>query len=301
MNTEINNANPVTEGDDEAARRAVREAEDTTASNAEAAADADADTDAEAEDEAEDANRQVRATAISDVDSMMKVATIVQQVQQATADHLAAIREDQEVLNEAAAFKADADDARTDTWGHVIAIVGAVADATADAPTLRDLVYTYTMGEFMKDKERSTAKSYASTGRQVLVKLLTEQKMDFQKVSGMKYSEVRDALRPPKSAEQQEAENVAATAKERLTFILRNAGKNGGDVLGRVQRIAEAIEREYNPVKAAKDAGTKQAQAAREISDLRQQSPREGSATETVAPPAPRRHIVRGEHRQAAH
>ena len=295
MNTNTNTNNPesATEVTDNTATEARDvAATDTTADAATAASEADTDADSEtdADGEAENATgaTQITADKLTDLASFGRVAKIAEAVQQAAAEALEAIREDAEGLQNAADISAEAADARKDLWANTLSVVGVIADATKEAPEYRGLIYNFVMGEFMTEKTRSTAKAYASTGRNVLVKLLTERKVPLADVQAASYSEVRTMLNPP-SAEQAEARKLVDGIKKQLGIVARFGDKYGNEAAAvRLARIAEAVEREYNPVARAKEADTSKEKAAREVADLRQTSPRESGNVETVKPEAPR-------------
>lgn len=270
--------------------RDTQTAANADADNADAAADANADDDDAADTDA-DVSRgtaQVTADKLTDLSSFGKVAKIAEAVQALVADSLAAIREDAKGLSDVADINSEAADARKDLWTNTLNVVGAIADQTADAPEFRGLIYNFVMGEFMAEKTRSTAKAYASTGRNVLIKLITDKRVPIADVKAASYAEVRTMLNPP-SAEQAEAAAVVADLKKRIGFIARFAGKYGNDTAAaRLARIAELVEREYNPVFRAKEADTAKEKAAIGIAELKQSSPRESGNVETVKPEAAR-------------
>ena len=287
MNSNTENSATVTTDADEARTRRDN-AETNEATNAEAAA-SEAATEAGAEPEGEAADAEPTQAKLSSVnlDDIVKLGATVKGIENAVAEHLEAIRNDQAQVKAAAEGMTEAQKVRTDLWSHTLAIVGIVAEATADTPSIRDLTYSAIMGEFLKAEKATTAKAYASTGRNVLVRMLTQEKVPFEKVQEMSYADVRNAMKKPPTREQAENAERYKKVREQLSFIMRHADKHGTEqeqrTATRLARIAETIEKEYNAVKSAFDRSKKQNQAAVELADLKQQSPREGATVETVA------------------
>lgn len=303
MNVNNDNVNPETATEANATEGEARVSRETEAATADNAADAATDDDNDEEQQETDTGlKQVKLSDLTDdLDLIGEATGIAKAVAAAVKADLDAIRVAQTGLDEAAGIAEDAKETRTGLWGHVLNVTLAVADATTEHPEFREMVYGYTMGPFLKEKQRSTAKNYASTGKKVLLKLLTDEGMDPETVRGMAFADIRDALKPAKSADRIEAERLATEAKERISFILRYASAEvgGEEPLARLQRIAEAVERDWNPVKRAKDAATAAEKGAAALQELKQQSPREATTAETVAPrpQVPVRHVVRGEGR----
>lgn len=207
-------------------------------------------------------------------------------VAEAAAAHIEAIRADAARAMDAKNAAHDGQTAKTNIWQETLAIVGIIADtATGNATKYRDQIYADVMGEFMaKDetgKATSTAAAYASTGRGVLVKLVTQQGRKVSDIAGLKYSEVRKLLKP---ANNPEAEAMRDEAVKRIKFVAKFADKHGGDekAIVRLTAILDAIEPHYNAVKAAKDASSSAAKAAKELEANRQQRPEAPMTTETV-------------------
>jgi hypothetical protein len=294
MNTNTNQMNPEATAETEEARGNVSRETRDDADNATAAVESTMD---EADEQQMEEAQQITTASLASLGlaGFGRIAKIAEAVQAEIGDALEAIRADANNLAEVAELSADAADARKDLWANTLAVVEAVADATADAPEFRGLVYSFIMEEFMSEKTRSTAKAYASTARNVLIKLVTKERRDIATIKEASYADVRKMLNPP-SAEQTDANARLDGIKKQLAFIARNAAKYGGEATAaRLDRIAAVVEKEYNPVFRAKEADSPKEKQAREVADLRQSSPRESGNVETSAPkPAAHRTLHKG-------
>jgi hypothetical protein len=220
---------------------------------------------------------------------MAKIGNIANAILPQAEPLLAKIREDNAKLTDASNAADEAGTHRGTLWHDTLAVAELVRDATEDAPSLRAIIYSEVMGEFLGSETRNTAKAYASTAKSVLIKLWTDGDVSVDDVKAANYGEVRAMLRP---AGNPQADADAESIRKMVGFIKRFADKYGvGDAkaenaVTRLARIKDAIEPEYNAVKSEKDRQSQAAKAARELKGLQQQAPTEAGTVETVKPEA---------------
>lgn len=215
---------------------------------------------------------------------MAKIGAIANAILPQAEPMLQRIRDDNAKLTDASNAADEAGTHRNSLWADTLAVAELVRNATTDAPSLRTIIYSEVMGEFLGSETRNTAKAYASTAKSVLVKLWTEQDVPVDEVKNANYSEVRAMLRPVGNPQ---ADADADDIRKMVGFIKRYGDKNGNsdteNAVTRLERIKDAVTTEYNAVKSDKDSKTAAAKAARELQGLQQQAPREAGTVETVA------------------
>lgn len=228
------------------------------------------------------------ATLLADRNALRAYVELGDKVAEAAAEHVQRIKEKVAVATDAKNAADHGKTAKDGIWAETLAVVGIVADLTKDSPKLREQVYSDVMGGFMakdSDGKASTAAAYASTGRNVLVKLVTDRGMSVAAVKEKSYADVRKLLRPTANAE---AEGIADKIAKAARYVAKNGNKHGGEAAAkRLEAVWTALEPHYNAVKAAKDAKTNAAKAAKELEANRQQRPAEPMQTETVKAEAP--------------
>lgn len=201
------------------------------------------------------------------------------------AEEVAAIRE----LDKAAMDSKNAADQgngqKGSIWDNVRGIVMKVYDATMDAPDTRHQVFSDVLDEFLNPKggagtdkvKLTTAGQYASTGRKMLVTLLTEQGRDPEDFREAGVKDVRHAFKDV---------NVVARNEElaELGKKLRYAAKHGTEKeYAALELVKEAITALYNPIRSRKDKASKKSQAAVAVPELQQQAPAEPAQHEVTA------------------
>jgi hypothetical protein len=220
---------------------------------------------------------------------MAKIGNIANAILPQAEPLLAKIREDNAKLTDASNAADEAGTHRGTLWNDTLAIAELVFNATADAPSLRTIIYSEVMGEFLGSETRNTAKAYASTAKNVLVKLWTDGDVSVDDVKAANYSEVRAMLKP---AGNPQADADADDIRKMVGYVKRYGDKNGNgegnteNAVTRLERIKAAATTEYNAVKSDKDSKTQAAKAARELKELQQQGPREAGTVETAKPEA---------------
>ena len=170
-------------------------------------------------------------------------------------------------------------------WGHTFSIIEKIHDATQDNPEDRYQLFTDAMDEFLNlpaDAEgnkpkATTASMYASTGRKLLVEVVTDQGKALEEFADKSYKEVREAFKDTKDAAL--LSQIGEAAKQLRYVVKHGTTEEKAELEGLFSLITEA----YNPVKARKDASSTKALADATLRDDAQQAPNEGTTVETVA------------------
>lgn len=177
------------------------------------------------------------------------------------------------------AAKNAADDAKTGKsglWGNCVKLAEIVAAATE--PNEREMVFTIVARDLLEGEGTNTAKMYASTAKDVLVKLHTEQGKTFEAIAEASYGDIRKMLKPDLNPEF--TQRFAELAK-RLKYVGRKSDKAASlELLSNLEEFVNAV---YNPLKAAADAKSAAAEAAKTLEANKQQAPSDGATVETVA------------------
>lgn len=177
-----------------------------------------------------------------------------------------------------------ADNAKTEknnVWKDVLTIVGNIVDATSEAPALRDWACEAVLGEFLhaeKESPLATVKAYASTGKAVAVKLVTEQGMQLDTIKEMSYGDIRATINPPAN---RVATNIADELAKLVKYIARHGDAQGVDATAELTRLRGLVTETYNTVKSSKESKSAAAKLAKELRANKQQAPSEASTVET--------------------
>lgn len=194
------------------------------------------------------------------------------------------------VLVEAKNVANNATTEKGNAWQAIRAVALAVAEATAATPKVRELVFNSVMHEYVeadKASAKASLKSYVSTGRTMILKLL-DVTHTAEQLEQLSYKEVRDALSVRADAvffdkvkkvgenlryvEKQIKKVKEAEDGEAQMALLHNLLD---DLLGQSQELR-------NTFKSEKDSTSHSAQLAREIHADRQQAPTEPTVIETT-------------------
>lgn len=223
-------------------------------------------------------------------DELVKLGQTLGNVSQSIGAVLESIRNHSEKLVE---FKNASDQKsgeQTGLWSDVAKVSRAVAEAAKSAGMEAWAGYIFEMAvqpvmprDDDEGKRAATVKSYLSTGKSAVVNLLLNGKMDGEKLETLKYSEVRQAIKPPANPG---ADAMRDDLRKQIAFIAKHGDKFGNDAennaQSRLSAIRAAVEPHYNAVKSAKDAKSAAAKAARTIEGDRQQAPSEPATVETT-------------------
>lgn len=200
------------------------------------------------------------------------------------SDELAVIRELDKAAIESKNAADQASGQKSNIWDAIKACVFKVYEHTADAPDTRHQVFTDVFDEFLNPKaaagtdkvKLTTAGQYASTGRKMLVTLLTEQGQSPEDYADATVRDVREAF---KSGTVQARNKLLGEVGKSLRYAAKHATEEEWKMFA---FVAEAITELYNPVKARKDRSSKKAEAAREVPELQQNAPAEPAVVETI-------------------
>lgn len=223
-------------------------------------------------------------------ENLTKLGQVTAGVQTAISGLLDSIR----THSEAIATAKNAADTRTGEqsglWKDVAAIAKQVTQAVK-AAGLEDwagYVFSVAVAPVMphdddEGKRAATVKSYLSTGKNTVVRLLLPETVEPEKFDAMTYRDVRAALNPPKNPG---ANKTRDTIRKQVAYIARWGDTNGNDASNnastRMDAIAAETLKHYNAVKTAKDAKSAAARAAKELEAGRQQAPSEAGTVETT-------------------
>lgn len=163
-------------------------------------------------------------------------------------------------------------------WGNCVKLAEIVAAATE--PNEREMVFTIVARDLLEGEGTNTAKMYASTAKDVLVKLHTDQGKSFDEIAEASYGDIRKMLKPDQNPEF--TQRYAALTKK-LKYVGRKAVKE--DALSLLAKLESIVGEAYNPLKAAADAESAAAKAAKTLESNKQQAPSEGATVETSAKP----------------
>lgn len=170
-------------------------------------------------------------------------------------------------------------------WANVFNVIAKVAELTKDHPEIRYQVFTDTLAEFLvlpahadgTKPKMTTAGQYASTGRKLLIDVITQQNRDPEEFAEMSVKDVRELFRDRKDAAKMEA---IGEAGKRLRYVVKHGTE---DEKARIAGILGEVDKLWNPVKARKDASKNKAKADAELRNDRQQAPSAPAVLETVA------------------
>lgn len=189
-------------------------------------------------------------------------------------------------IQEQAAKQVDAKNAsdaagteRKGLWSNVLLLAEHVA-AAAPTKDTRAMVFDIVAADLLESETANTAKMYASTARNVLVKLHTEQGKAFAELQEASYPDIRKMLNPPKNPD---AEARIAKLSKELKYLSRKADKEKLSAL--LDSLESSVSTLYTAVKGEADKASAAAKAAKELEANRQQPPSQPAATETVAKP----------------
>lgn len=182
-------------------------------------------------------------------------------------------------------FKNLADENRTGNgsiWQNVASIVFSLAENPDVPKDEREQSFTDVMGQFLmpgagpdgKPLKLSTVGQYASTGRKMLTKLVTEQGMGRDKLEQLARPDVMKLF---KSGEEKQLSDLSDKIGQQLRFIIKHSPNKLQDV----QAIAEFVEAYYNPIKSAKDSEA--AAKGKQVAHDAAQHPTAPTVVETVA------------------
>jgi len=218
---------------------------------------------------------------------MAKIGIIAQAILPQAEPLLAKIREDAERVTNAVNAAGQAGTDRSSLWTDTLAVAELVYNATTETPSLRGIIYSEVMAEFLGSQERNTAKAYASTAKNVLATLWTEQGKTPAEVKKASYAEVRTMLRPvgnPQAdADMESIRKMLAEIRRFGDKFAKGTEEAPENSATRLARIRAVVEPEYNAVKSERDKASAAAKAARELKELQQKAPREAGTVETVA------------------
>lgn len=161
-------------------------------------------------------------------------------------------------------------------WGNCVKLAEIVAAATQSNE--REMVFTIVARDLLEGEGTNTAKMYASTAKDVLVKLHTEQGKSFAEIAEASYGDVRKMLKPDLNPEFTQR---FAELSKRLKYVGRKGEKAAS--LELLSNLEKSVNAAYNPLKAEADKKSAAAEAAKTLEANKQQSPAEGATVETVA------------------
>ena len=211
--------------------------------------------------------------------AIVQAVTIGEQVKAENADLIAKIKEQAAKQVDAKNAADAASTERKGLWSNVLLLAENVA-AAAPSKDTRQMVFDIVAADLLESETANTAKMYASTARNVLVKLHTEQGKTFEELHEATYPEIRKMLNPSKNPE---AEQRIAELVKRLKYVSRKGSKD--DVSALLDTLENEVAALYNPLKQQADKESAAAKAAKELESNRQNAPTEPAATETVAKP----------------
>lgn len=180
-----------------------------------------------------------------------------------------------------------ADDANTErgnAWDAVKAVIFAIEDATAGATSIREMVVNSVLADYVsKDSNKpATLKSYASTGRNMLLKLCGS-KWTREELNEASYKDIREWLAPrdnPEAYQLMQKINAASRYIEKHGF----KSAEGADLnLETLKAVHELLEGTRTAIKGAKDSASHTGQLAKAVHDLKPQAPTAPTAVETRA------------------
>lgn len=195
------------------------------------------------------------------------------------------------VLVEAKNVANNATTEKGNAWTAIRAVALAVAEATAATPKVRELVYNSVMVEYVeadKASAKASLKSYVSTGRNAIIKLL-DVTHNAEQLEQLSYKEVRDALSVRADAVffdkvKKCGENLRYVEKQIKNVKKAEDGEQQmamlHSILDDVLNTSQALRDQF---KSEKDANSQSAKLAKEIHADRQQNPTEPTVVETTS------------------
>lgn len=223
--------------------------------------------------------KQVKMPDGSLLAAITKAVAIGEQVKQDNADLIATIKEQAAKQVDAKNVADAASTERKGLWTNVLMLAEHVA-AAAPTKDTREMVFNIVAADLLEGETANTAKMYASTARSTLIKLHTEQGLEFSDLQELSYGDVRKLLKPDANPE---GVKRNAELNKRLKFIIRKGDK--AETLALLGELESAVEPLYNKLKQKADSDSAAAKAAKELENNRQQQPDQPAVTETVAKP----------------
>lgn len=174
---------------------------------------------------------------------------------------------------------------RGNAWEAVKAVIFAIEDATQQAPKIREMVVNSVLADYVsKDSSKpATLKSYASTGRNMLLKLCGS-KWTREELNEASYKDIREWLAP---RDNPVAYQLMQKIKAGAAYIEKHGFKEGReDVslnLETLQSVFDLIESTRVAIKGEKDSNTHTGQLAKAVHDLKPQAPTAPTTVESTA------------------
>lgn len=176
----------------------------------------------------------------------------------------------------------DANTQRGNAWEAVKEVIFAIEDATQGAPKVREMIVNSVLADYVgKDSSKpATIKSYASTGRNMLLKLCGS-KWTRDELNEASYKDIREWLAP---RDNPEAFQLMQKIKAATSYVEKHGFKAGRDDvalnLETLKTAYELLETSRNAIKGAKDSETHTGQLAKAVHDLKPQAPTAPTAVE---------------------
>lgn len=195
------------------------------------------------------------------------------------------------VLAEAKNVANNATTEKGNAWQAIRAVALAVAEATTATPKVRELVYNSVMVEYVeadKASAKASLKSYVSTGRNAIIKLL-DVTHSAEQIEQLSYKEVRDALSVRADAVffdkvKKCADNLRYVEKQIKNVKKAEDGEQQMAVLHSIlDDVLNTSQALRNQFKSENDAKSHSSQLAKEIHADRQQNPTEPTVVETTS------------------
>lgn len=190
-----------------------------------------------------------------------------------------------DVLIQAKNVNENANTERGNAWESVKSVIFAIEDATAAAPKVREMVVNSVLADYVsKDSSKpATLKSYASTGRNMLLKLCGS-KWTRDELNGASYKDIREWLAP---RDNPEAYQLMQKIKASAAYIEKHGFKADGSEaelnLETLKAVAESLDAARTAIKGEKDAKSATGQLAKAVHDLKPLAPTAPTTVETTA------------------
>lgn len=195
------------------------------------------------------------------------------------------------VLVEAKNVANNASTEKGNAWTAIRAVALAVAEATAATPKIRELVFNSVMVEYVeadKASAKASLKSYVSTGRNAILKLL-DVTHTAEQIEQLSYKDVRDALSVRADAVffdkvKKCSENLRYVEKQIKNVKKAEDGEQQMAVLHSIlDDVLNTSQSLRDQFKSEKDSNSQSALLAKEIHADRQQNPSEPTVVETTS------------------
>lgn len=193
------------------------------------------------------------------------------------------------VLVEAKNVANNASTEKGNAWAAIRDVALAVAEATAATPKIRELVFNSVMHDYVtadKASAKASLKSYVSTGRTAILKLL-DVTHTAEQLAQLSYKEVRDALSVRADAVffdkvKKTAENLRYVEKQIKTV---KKAEDADQQMALLHNLLDGMLAESQQMrdifKSEKADNSQSAKLAKEIHADRQQAPTEPTVIET--------------------